>query len=132
MSSSSLGTILLEAGVGGRRVVGLRSIWLRSLQLQGETGTGAARQPRGGTLSCSQSSAAAAAATGSAGWRFRESESGEESAATGEQWEAALTMSFWVSVAGFGVLGPVSFVMQASKNKASNDCGDKDVCDSQL
>lgn len=79
MSSSSLGTILLEAGVGGQRVVGLRSIWLRSLQLQGETGTGAARPPRGGTLSCSQSSAATAA-TGSAGWRFRESESGEESA----------------------------------------------------
>lgn len=130
MSSSSLGTILLEAGVGGQRVVGLRSIWLRSLQLQGETGTGAARQPRGGTLSCSQSSAAAA--TGSAGWRFRESESGEESAATGEQREAALTMSFWVSVAGFGVLGPVSFVMQAFKNKGSNDRGDKDVCDSQL
>lgn len=41
MSSSSLGTILLEAAVGGQRVVGLPSIWLWSLQLQGETGTAA-------------------------------------------------------------------------------------------
>lgn len=45
MSSSSLGTILLEKGEGGQRVVKLRSIWHWKLQLQGETGQERRRGP---------------------------------------------------------------------------------------
>lgn len=55
MSSSSLGTILLEKGEGGQRVVKLRSIWHWKLQLQGETGTGATLRPRGGTAAKNRS-----------------------------------------------------------------------------